>query len=590
MSDKFFVFRCVCTIFTIILCGLDAGKQSLDDILAHSGYYKSGSPKSVKDKKNEPKVKVIKTNQKSNSKKDTVSTSSSSSPTPKGDGVDASKAKKPVHKPKNVLNVKVSCAKDGCNRYSCVDKGGKSYCCLNCTDGTHTKKCLPHLPIEGNDYFRRDELSSIAIKDLPNKLLPVPLGVHIPYSYLELALDTASIDYVNKNIDVFGTIHDVKGFQFDEIPIYIKQTTGLPKTRAVNTIRTRQLLKFSVALAALLSLQTAGAAGTRFSFTHSFTVPTPIANVTGAAIWRLSLPDARSIENSTNGYIDFGPMTYDFPSNIEVLLPCPVKIPMTLTYNKTRYTALDDCVSTSTRYSVDFSSTYTCDEFVDTFDDFKELLTDTSANCAMVTSTSLLSKIKRKLGHVKLKRPFHVATSSIGATALGLFQSEVTSFVGSEKTMGVVKVDGVHRGTFFCHNGRAYTAWHVVSYNDAIQLCMKDCIKVGDILRRGDDVAVINVKSGWCSNLKLPAGTTKAFAYGDNMKLSIMDVIMAQSGDDTTLTVSSGRWSKGMSGGPLVIDGRVVAVVTAMRGWFRQNIMAYALDGEPYKSYDRWEL
>lgn len=299
---------------------------------------------------------------------------------------------------------------------------------------------------------------------------------------------------------------------------------------------------------------------------------------------------------------------YTVPSSVEIIIGCDRQETIgseyvtepPVTKGTMIWAVINKCNRSfgTERYSLEFSTAYSCLERAITYDAFMEMVRDPSCNCALVSDSSLLATIKRKFKNAKLSRRFVVATSGLLSYPLSFFQHEEEIFRASERSMGVVRVNGNHVGTFFCADKKtAYTAHHVTESasifhrgTNKVELCMGDCVEVIAIGKLGFDVARIEVPENWCTPLNSKNTKKSVVAYNSKMEISKMEVNIGFHGDETTILVESGRWTKGMSGGPLILDSKPVAVVSAMRGFWAQELKVYALDGSPYKDPNKDEL
>lgn len=474
------------------------------------------------------------------------------------------------------------------------EKAGVFSCCTLCPSfNQHTSNCVAAPSDEGLERFK-EFLRNLEERKGEYKEDEMPFSSVCFYSREQLSAiinDDELFKRLVENFALFGFTHNVKGFKFDKS----KPDEATIKGRKDHGGGAIFKKIFHVAML-FMFLTVADCTTVRFFKTSER--PLSLGNSSSLSIWKLNLKDAELVVANKNGFIEFDNVLYVIPKAIDVLIPCEYKNE-SIEFNGSLHALVDKCGgdTVETLYDISFSSAYSCEEEPENLQDFQSMLSDVSVSCALVTDRSLLMKIKRKFRNVKLRRQFTVATSRVATYFEYFLKKDQRHFEAKERSMGIVKVGGEHRGTFFCADDYAYTAWHVVSDTDSffygkmsVELCSGSCTRVIDMTRIGEDVARLNVVENWCTNLNSQGLTNKVAAYNRDLTITIMDVVISQRGDSTTATVGSGRWESGMSGGPLIVNGYPVAVVSSMRGWFTQELQLYGLDGKPYKAIQKFEL
>lgn len=601
-------------VLEIFLRGYEVGHTTIAEIMSHGGWVaRPGSdhvapkqPKSVTPKgplKKAPEVSKQKSKPISNSKNDPgdeqkhnhltakkLAPRTKASPSPsKEEKKSNSKAK--AFKKRPIPSGKV-CASDRCDRIAAVSKpNGGFLCCGSCPK--HAKNCITGLVGNTYEHFTRLEMIEFAGSDkMKVKLLPFQRNVWLSATFVRGDLSEVDWTKFKNAMPMYGIIDEQKGFKFDKFPIYLKDSEydDEKKKARLGLLNKRQAVvpKIATILAVLASL-TGGVDGMIVKVIKSDLPTFEIKEVASLAKWRLSPSKASLLEGRSSETITDGSMVIPFPNILEIVLDCSSNL-TNYTFDKKTVTVTDMCGQEPQSYAIEYSSSYACFEEPKTIEEFQEMLADPGCSCALVSDKSLLSTIKRKFGRIKITRPFKISTSSIVGTLTSWVSKEDGAFVGRERGMGIVQVDGAHMGTFFCVDKHAFTAWHVVDTyrlwggsTPTVELCAGTCITVTNMRKIGLDVASIDVPLGWCVTPRLKSPKPTAVAYTRNKERAVMDVIVSTSGSETSLTVSAGVWTKGMSGGPLFVDEKPVGVITAMRGFFfTQQLRAYGLDGNPF--------
>lgn len=286
------------------------------------------------------------------------------------------------------------------------------------------------------------------------------------------------------------------------------------------------------------------------------------------------------------------PFVYQEPSSMRIVLPCDSDA-TTFEYFGDVYNVLDMCHVEVVSHEITFSSSFVCSLSCDSFAKCCEEIRN-DAECVSATDLQLYTLLKQRFQSIKTLSALTITYDSVVSSftsRLPVILAPAEPMFSTQLSVGLVKVDGKLAGTWFCTSpGIIYSAWHVLTPAEAwfsskdpvVEICKgRTCIKPETKKKIGKDVAQLKVADSFA--MPLVRSGLEAIGYA-NTGIRIFNPLLDHSADSTTVSLPSGGWAKGMSGGPLVVDGRPVGVITSKRGFFLfgTELRVYGLDGEPY--------